>query len=40
MMESKTLNTLIQIHLVNGVGYSNATYGIVNGVMYLTSGRG
>lgn len=40
-MSSATYKTteLIEIHLTNGVGYDNTYYGIVNGIMYLTTGQ-
>jgi len=34
---SKEKSLLVSIHLVNGTGYDNSAYGIVDGVMYLTS---
>lgn len=38
-MSSSEYNILTEIHLVNGSGYNNGTYGVVDGVIYVTTGE-
>ena len=39
MVNSKNKSLLIEVYLTNGSGYNNSAYGIVDGVMYLTTGQ-